>query len=303
MNWFEIIIEFSPEYKTEMENFLIESGIESFEIIDINAYEDLKPNPKDWNYIDEELLNKNNDNITIKVYFQDDEIIKKDEFLKKLKTKDFLNIEINNIDSEDWENNWKDFFETEKIGKNIIIKPSWEEYTPKAKEIIVELDPGMAFGTGGHETTSMCIELLENYLKKGDTLYDVGCGSGIISIVAKKLGAKSVLGTDLDSDAIKISRENAKINGVECNFEIGDLLKSQDEKRDIVVANIFAEILIELINDLDRVLLPNGYFICSGIIETKKDMVEEKLRDSNFEILDIKKQNEWVVIGARKTDE
>ncbi|HSH36021.1 50S ribosomal protein L11 methyltransferase, partial [Schnuerera sp.] len=207
-------------------------------------------------------------------------------------------VTIMEVYEKDWAEAWKKYYKPIKIGEKIVIKPTWEKYEKKDEEIVIELDPGMAFGTGTHETTIMCIEALETYMKKGDTVWDIGCGSGILSIVAAKLGAKKVIGVDLDKMCTKISNENIKINKVYDSVEIrhGNLFNSVDEKANIIVSNIIAEVIIDMVDHIDEYLLKEGIFIASGIILEKVEKVKEKLIKKGLKILEIKYMDEWALI-------
>ena len=189
-----------------------------------------------------------------------------------------------------------------RVGRNLVIKPSWEDYEEKPKDIIIELDPGMAFGTGDHETTFMCLEALEEFIDSDNLVYDIGCGSGILSIAASKLGAKKVVGVDLVPLAVEVSKENVKINNETEDVEIihGNLLDVVEDKADLIVANIIAEIIVEMSNDLKDFLKIDGLFIGSGIILSKIDLVVNALEKAGFEILEIREMNEWACIIARK---
>ncbi|MCG4584994.1 50S ribosomal protein L11 methyltransferase, partial [Anaerosalibacter bizertensis] len=171
----------------------------------------------------------------------------------------------------------------------------------KEDEIIVELDPGMAFGTGTHETTSMCIRQLENHVKKDDKVFDIGCGSGILSIVAAKLGASKVIGVDLDELPVKVSKENIVLNNVQDIVDIrrGNLLNVVDERADLIVSNIIAEIIVDLIKDIKGYLNSGGIFISSGIILEKLPLVEEALKEEGFSILEVSKMKDWACVVAQ----
>lgn len=209
-------------------------------------------------------------------------------------------VEFEKMYEEDWANNWKKYYKPSKVGEKIVVKPIWEEYEPKDEELVVELDPGMAFGTGEHETTRMCIQALEKYVQKDSTVFDVGCGSGILAIAAAKLGAKLAVGVDLDPVAVESAKENVGFNNID-NIEIlhGNLIEVIDGKADIVVANIIAEIICILTEDVSRVIKPNGYFITSGIIHDRVEMVTNKLEECGFEVVKVNKDGEWNCIIAK----
>ena len=209
-------------------------------------------------------------------------------------------VESEKMYEEDWANNWKKYYKPTKVGERIVVRPIWEEYKEENDELVLVLDPGMAFGTGTHETTRMCIQSLENYVKEDSVVFDVGCGSGILAIAAAKLGAKKAVGVDLDPVAVESAKENVGYNNLD-NIEVlyGNLVEVIDGKADIVVANIIAEVICILTEDVKRVLKDDGYFITSGIIHDRVDMVTKKLEETGFEVIEINKDGEWNCIVAK----
>lgn len=210
-------------------------------------------------------------------------------------------ITVRSIDQEDWENSWKRYFKPIHVTDRIAIKPQWEEYEAREGESIIHIDPGMAFGTGSHETTSMCIRALEKNIKSGDHILDIGTGSGILSIASVLLGAERAVGVDLDPVAVEVAKENVQLNQVQDKVEIlrGDLVSTVEGKYEIVVANIIAEaILILLDSDVRSFIKEEGSFICSGIILEKERSILEKLEEKGFEVLAIDRQGEWVCITS-----
>ncbi len=206
------------------------------------------------------------------------------------------------IDEQDWAESWKQYFFTEKITETIVINHSWLEYTPKPNEIILEIDPGMAFGTGTHPTTRMCIALIEKYIQSGDTFLDIGTGSGILMIAAAKLGAATMTGIDNDEVAVSVALQNLLKNNIRPNtFDVktGDLVSNVSSRFSLVTANILSEIIVHLLDDIPLVLQKNGIFICSGIIESKRALVEKKLLAQGFEIIEVRIKDEWVAIAAK----
>ena len=175
-------------------------------------------------------------------------------------------------------------------------------YVYKKGDIVIELDPGMAFGTGTHETTSMCIQLLEQYMTTNDIILDIGCGSGILSIVAGKLGAQKVIGVDIDPNAVKVARENVQMNQINEKVEIrqGDLLDVVQEKAHCIVANIIADVIIQLVKLVPEVLEPKGIFIASGIIQDRLEEVKEAIEKGPFTILQVVSKGEWAAIVAQR---
>ena len=209
----------------------------------------------------------------------------------------------------DWINNWKQFFQSFYID-DILIKPTWEPLREEDKnKFLIEIDPGISFGTGKHETTQLCIRQIRKYLKEGERVLDVGCGSGILSIAALKLGAGSVVGTDVDGDCITSTHENMTVNHLAENsgeFYVGNLIddKAFQEKigtgYDLVVANILADIIIPMAPALYQCAKEQGVLITSGIIDFKENEVKEALEQAGFEILEVNHQGEWVNVTARK---
>jgi ribosomal protein L11 methyltransferase len=205
-------------------------------------------------------------------------------------------------DDEDWAHAWKAYFWPRKIGRHLVVKPTWREYTPESDEIVIELDPGMAFGTGTHPTTSLCATLIEKYLKKGDHFLDVGTGSGILMITAARLGADRVCGIDKDETAVKIAAANLKLNSIQPRkFQVtaANLVDETRDTYDMIAANIFTHIILNLLTDIKRVLNPGGMFICSGIIDKNTDQVTAALRDIGFETVEIAAEEGWVAITSK----
>jgi ribosomal protein L11 methyltransferase len=212
-------------------------------------------------------------------------------------------IQMNEVDEEDWATAWKKYYHPVKISGRFTIVPTWEEYEPvESDELIIELDPGMAFGTGTHPTTVLCLQALEKYVKPGDTVVDVGTGSGVLSIGAALLGASRVHALDLDQVAVIAASENIKLNQVESTVKVvhGNLLESVKEPADIIIANILAEVIISFSQDAYTILPKDGLFIVSGIIGQKRDLVKDDLVRKGFEIIESVLMEDWVAIIARK---
>ncbi len=203
---------------------------------------------------------------------------------------------------EDWAEAWKAFFAPQKIGRRIVVKPTWCEYGADPDDIVLELDPGMAFGSGTHPTTTLCINLIEAYLNKGDSVLDIGTGSGILMITAAKLGAGLICGVDKDTVAVDVAAANLKLNGLDpqsYSLNTGNLLAGIKAKYDFVVANIFTHVILELLDDLHRALAKGGIFVCSGMFEKNKNLVVAKMKNLGFEILEICEEQEWSAIAGR----
>lgn len=221
--------------------------------------------------------------------------------------------EIKTVNEDDWATAWKQYFKPLRVSDRLTIKPTWEEYEPEHEaEKIIELDPGMAFGTGTHPTTALCLRTLEKVIKGGEEIIDVGTGSGILSIGSVLLGAKHVLALDLDPVAVSSARENTALNGLERQITVKEsdllgLLSGGDGSElgitlpvDIVVANILAEIILLFIDDVYQALKPGGVYIASGIYKNKVEIVQQALEDSGFAIEDVCRDEDWVAFVARK---
>lgn len=212
-------------------------------------------------------------------------------------------VKVTEVKEEDWATAWKKYYHPVKVSERVTIVPSWEEYTPGSScELIIELDPGMAFGTGTHPTTVMCIQALEKTVKQGDVVIDVGTGSGILSIAASLLGAEQVTALDLDEVAVEAARQNTTLNGVDdiVSVKQNNLLEGIDENADIIVANILAEVIVRFANTAARIVKPDGYFIVSGIILQKKDEVADVLHEAGFYVEETMIVDDWTAMIARK---
>ena len=309
LNWVEVCIRTTDAAVEAISEILIRYGANG---VAINDPCDIIIKDREmiiWDYLDESVISTDK-SVYIKAYYPDDEKVSQtiENIKKSVKNvKEFLDvgncsIELNNVSDRDWENEWKKYYKPLLIGQRILIKPSWEKVEVKKDEIVVELDPGMAFGTGTHESTRMCIELLEKNLKHGDSLLDIGCGSGILSIVGAKLGCSKVLGIDIDSVAVKTSNENIEINNVQgiVSLKKATLEDIEVEPFDVVVANLVADIIINISERSMKFLNENGIFITSGIIRDRVDEVRNKLNLTGFKIIDEINMGEWVAIAAKK---
>ncbi|KAF6636916.1 50S ribosomal protein L11 methyltransferase [Paenibacillus sp. EKM208P] len=320
MLWNEITIHTTEEAIEMISNFLHEAGAGGVSIEESGSLN----KPRDTSYgqwYDRPLNDIPEGQAIIKGYFAEevdmDSIRSQIEpRVEELRTFDIdpgeVQYELKTVDEDDWANAWKQYFKPLRVSDRLTIKPTWEEYEPASEEEkIIELDPGMAFGTGTHPTTSLCLRTLESVIKGGEEVIDVGTGSGILAIGAVKLGAKHVLALDLDPVAVSSARENTRLNGLEECITIKEsdllsVLNASDPTLGIqlpvklVVANILAEIILLFIDDVYKALEPGGIYIASGIWKNKEEVVETALKAAGFEIAEISRDEDWLAFVARK---
>lgn len=312
LNWNEIIIHTHREAEEALYALLIQLGTEGVVV------EDSEVLSRRWELKYGEIIELKPEDypeygIRIKAYLSEyeqekvprliEEIKKHLEKLRKLG----LNVSPGKVEAKvvseaSWEDEWKKYYKAFKVSDRLVIKPIWEDYDAAKDEIVIEIDPGMAFGTGSHPTTILSILALEKWMKPESKVIDVGCGSGVLSIVASKLGAKEVLALDLDPIAVESTKRNISYNAIEGKIRVeqGDLLKNVSETADLVVGNLLAEIILQMTHDLPRVLRPGGIFIGSGIIKKKEEEVIQKLKSFGMQVLEVVHQGEWVAITAKK---
>lgn len=302
-NWIEITIHTTNEASEIVESILLDYGstgvaIEDPTTLEENLHDDfgtiVELSPTDYPEV----------GVIVKGYINelnfDDETFNrfKDELEqlgKNINIGEFFKIETTTIQDSDWENSWKDYFDILNIGEKFVIVPTWREYENEEDKYVINIDPGMAFGTGGHETTSLCIKNLEKYVKPNDNVIDVGCGSGILSIAASYLTDGNLKAVDLDKLAVDVSRENFALNNLENRIEVEEasLLTKETKKYDVIVANILAHIIELMLEDAYKLLEDGGYFITSGIIKDKKDELLEKMLEQGFKLVEETSDNEW----------
>lgn len=309
MDWTEIEVVVKNKYENNIVGILYLFDIDGINISDLRDYEEFAKEKPYWVVLDEEDFVKS-EFITAKTYLKNDDELEENlkllnerisEFEKEYNEKVILKID-SKIKTEDWANEWKKYYRPTKVGKNFIIKPTWEEYDLSENEVMIELDPGMAFGTGTHETTALCLEALEKLELKDKLVFDIGSGSGILSVGALKLGAKKVEAVDIDILGVEATLDNAKLNKVEDRIIVhhGDLCEKLNSKADVIVANILAHILVKLLGDISKFIKDDGIFVGSGIIDSKYKDVEDALIENNFEILEVNKNKDWVCVIARR---
>ena len=302
-NWIEITIHTTNEASEIVESILLDYGstgvaIEDPTTLEENLHDDfgtiIELSPTDYPEV----------GVIVKGYINelnfDDETFNrfKDELEqlgKNINIGEFFKIETTTIQDSDWENSWKDYFDILNIGEKFVIVPTWREYENEEGKYVINIDPGMAFGTGGHETTSLCIKNLENYVKPHDNIIDVGCGSGILSIAASYLTDGEIKAVDLDKLAVDVSRENFALNSLENRIAVEEasLLTKETKKYNVIVANILAHIIELMLDDAYKLLEDGGYYITSGIIKDKKDELLEKMLERGFKLVEETSDNEW----------
>lgn len=308
MNWIEINIFTSWEATEAIADILHNVGVTGVVIEDPQLWQKKKQQAQFDEIWDLEVV-ADSDEVTVKGYLPEDELLTdRIEQVRSAVAKlpsfgldlGRGEIKLNKVAEEDWATSWKAYFKPEHIGK-FVVKPTWEDYSPKAGELIIHLDPGMAFGTGTHETTSMCLDFLQRYVKKEDLVYDVGTGSGILSIGAVLLGADRVWACDVDLVAVKVARDNAALNRQEKNIavELGSLEK-REEEADLIVSNIVANIIIKLAPNYAANLKPGGILITSGIISEREAEAAEALEKAGFTQLERKQEGDWVCLAWKK---
>lgn len=253
--------------------------------------------------IDEDLLKKDRSKAYVHIYLEPD--VSPSEavaFLSERYNSEGISHSVQLLDcaEEDWRNNWKKYFNPIPVGKNLLIRPSWrDDFDPCGRKVL-NIDPGLAFGTGGHETTRLCLEMCEKYIKSGDTVLDVGCGSGILGIASLLLGAKKAVGVDIDDVAVRTAKENADINGVGKQYTAvcGNFTEKVSGKYDIVLANIVADAIMFLSKGITDFMKPDAVYIMSGIIDTRADEVKKSV-SRYFDVVEEHLDNGWACFAAK----
>lgn len=311
MKWSELSIHTKNEAVEAISNILHEAGASGVVIEDSAEF----AKPREDQYGEIYALNEEDfpkDGVIVKAYLPESSFLNEtvEEIKAAVTNLTNFNIDIGEnivsiveVNEEDWATAWKQYYHPVKISERFTIVPTWEDYTPvSTDELIIELDPGMAFGTGTHPTTVMCLQGLEKVIREGDTVIDIGTGSGVLSIGAALLGAKSVHALDLDEVAVRAAQENIALNKVEDQVAVfhGNLLDTVKEPADVVVANILAEIIISFTDDAYTIVKPGGLYVTSGIIGAKRDDVKAALEASGFIIEEVLLMEDWVAIIARR---
>jgi len=311
VKWSELSIHTKNDAVEAISNILHEAGASGVVIEDSAEF----AKPREDQYGEIYALNEEDfpkDGVIVKAYLSESSFLNEtvEEIKAAITNLTNFNIDIGEnvvsiveVNEEDWATAWKQYYHPVKISERFTIVPTWEEYSPvSTDELIIELDPGMAFGTGTHPTTVMCLQGLEKVIKEGDTVVDIGTGSGVLSIGAALLGAKNVHALDLDEVAVRSAQENVALNKVEDKVAVfhGNLLDTVKEPADVVVANILAEIIMSFTDDAFTIVKPGGLYVTSGIIGAKRDDVKVALEASGFVIEEVLLMEDWVAIIARR---
>ncbi len=320
MKYTELIIETKRNDSETVQAVLLEAGFDSMQIddpmdaVDITEHQDLYK----YDYINEEISQKANEAetgagaVVITLYFTDDEegqsrLAEAEKLLSGVPGVSFRT-EVTGDDSE-WLYKWQEHFKPSKVGERIVVKPGWEDYEAAEGELVIEMDPGMAFGSGLHETTSMCIKALEKDLggaydpsRYPIKVLDVGTGTGILAMAAVLLGADEALGIDIDDEAVRVANENIAKNGLEGRISIqrGNLMDGIDYDPDIIVANLMADLVVMLSPAAAAQLRPGGLYITSGILDIKEEIVKKAIEDAGFDIIEVLADGEWRAIAASR---
>lgn len=321
MEWIEVFVATSQMGLEPVEGVLYQCGLNGLMIHDEADFAEFLENPnREWDYVADELVEEKQEQTTGITFFLRDNLYGREQLsqiksaLQSVKETEkeldlgSLEVTMKNVAEEDWANNWKKYFKPFPVGDKIMIKPSWEELPAQTDKIILKIDPGHIFGTGTHETTQLCMELIEKYVKKDDMVLDIGCGSGILSIASLLLDAKEADAVDIDPNAIQIAYENSDRNDIDrsrYHVKAGNILEDKElqasysgKKYDLVAANIVADVIIALTKQVPDYIKDGGIFLCSGIITERKEDVLEALKAANFAVLDIKEKTSWVAIAT-----
>ncbi len=311
MEWMEVAVHTTTQGSDVVSALLMELGSTGTEILDRADIPDPGAPGAYWEMYDEKLLADMPEDVLVKGWFQvgentaDTLAALKAELAALLRGQEHnpvplgsLALEVKEVQDADWAESWKQYYKPFRVGSRLVVKPTWEPHEPRQGDVLLELDPGMAFGTGTHETTRMCLELLEKHLGGGMRVMDVGTGRGILAIAAAKLGAENVLAIDIDPDAVKVAKENVALNGVAERVKVvrADLVSGETMACELAVANIVADAICMLAGPLTRHLLPGGMLICSGIIREREQDVLGATGEVGYALVERVQQGEWVAL-------
>ncbi len=319
MDWIKVTITTTKDGIDPVSGRLLNLGINGIEIADKDDFKEfLEENRKYWDYVDETLEQLKDADTTITLYLSDgatglEQLSAVRNSMLELKTMDVenrfgaLSVTSDSVKDEDWSEIWKQYFHPIPVGEKVLIKPAWETDIDAQGRTVFTVNPGMSFGTGSHPSTRFCIEEIEKHLKEGDTVLDLGCGSGILSIIALLLGAKDAVAIDIDPNAVDVAYSNLALNGLDKqNYHAfaADVLTDEKVRTelgtyDVVIANIVADVIIALSSFVRQFMKPDGIFICSGIILERLDEVTDALTSAGFTLVEVRKETDWACVTAR----
>ena len=314
MEWIEVFVATSQMGLEPVEGVLYQCGLNGLMIHDEADFAEFLENPnREWDYVADELVEEKQEQTTGITFFLRDNLYGREQLsqiksaLQSVKETEkeldlgSLEVTMKNVAEEDWANNWKKYFNPIEVGEKLLIRPSWRDDYDAGNRKVLNIDPGLAFGTGGHETTRLCLEMCEKYLKEGDSVLDVGCGSGILGIATLLLGADRAVGVDIDETAVRTAAENAEINGVADRFTAicGSFTDKVEGKYDIVLANIVADAIMFLSKGIKDFMKDDAVYIMSGIIDTRAEEVKASV-SQYFDIIEEHLDNGWACFAARR---
>ncbi len=311
MDYAELIVHTTTAGSDAVSDVLMEAGASGTMIEDKADIPDPSKPHGIWEIIDPKLLESMPEDVLVHAWFEENPALpslienitgRLSQLHDTVENAGSLRIETRSVNDKSWADVWKKYFKPFYAGQHLVVKPTWEPFDPAPGDRVIEIDPGMAFGSGTHETTGMCLSILEENIRGGEEIIDVGTGSGILAIGAALLGAGHVLAVDIDPDAVKVAAENVANNHVQdvVTVQQGDLLEKVDAVCDICVANIISDIIISFAAPLMSHIRPGGLFICSGIVSMRADEVAQALLDAGYEILQKYTRGEWTAFLSRR---
>lgn len=304
MQWTELTVKVNhkdSERASDIVSFAAEGGIyvEDYSSLEDDVFEVIP-----WGMIDDELLGKDRESVLIHIYIKpESNPVEVKAFLdERLGTAGIAHeIDLVLKEEDEWLNNWRKYYRPIEVGENLLIQPVFKDEVKDTERTVIKIEPGLAFGTGNHESTRLCLEAVEKYTQKGMRVLDVGCGSGILGIASVLLGASEAFGADIDATAVRIANENAELNSVSGKFtaECGDLTEHAKGKYNLVLANIVADVIISLTDNIKTYMSDDAVFVMSGIIDTRESDVLSALEKNGFEVIERKPENGWVCLVAK----
>lgn len=305
--YMEVTISTTTAGSEIISDLLMRLGAAGTQILDRADLPDPSKPTANWELMDQSVIDAMPEDVQVKAWFDESALntvmgsLKEQLSLLQSQNEGLgtLSLSLQGVKEEDWAENWKQYYKPFRLGEHMVVKPTWEPWDTQAGDLIIEIDPGMAFGTGTHETTAMCVGLIEKYYQ-GGSLLDVGTGSGILAIAAARLGAKGIVAVDIDPDAVRVAQENVAHNGLTDAIDVreGDLLQGLSQRFQFAVANILAPVICMLAAPLKAHLLPGGKFICSGIIAEAESDVNEALLAAGYTVDEIQHKGDWVAFAC-----